>query len=66
MGSTFKHRNTIVGKKYRNFVTGTTYECIGYDGNQLTLSGIGKIKVTFQIHGWLVLSKYQEVKRKEC
>jgi hypothetical protein len=62
MGSTFKHRNTIVGKKYRNLVTGNTYECIGYDGNQLSLSGIGKINITFQIPLWLVSLKYREVK----
>jgi len=32
-----------------------------YDGNLLTLEGIGKIKVTFQIHWKLVLSTYQEL-----
>jgi hypothetical protein len=52
----------IIGKKYRNLVTGNTYECIGYDGNQLTLSGIGKIKVTFHIAWWIVCLKYREVK----
>ena len=52
----------IVGKKYRNLVTGNTYLCIGYDGDLLTLEGIGKIKVTFQLPWWFVLSKYQELK----
>jgi hypothetical protein len=52
----------IVGKKYRNLVTGNTYLCTGYDGNLLTLEGIGKVKVTFQIHWTLVLSTYQELK----
>ena len=61
MEGTLKHMDNIVGKKYENLVTGNTYECIGYDFNLLTLQGIGKIKVTFQIPLWLVLSKYQEI-----
>jgi hypothetical protein len=51
----------IIGKKYRNLVTGNTYKCTGHDGNLLTLQGIGKIKVTFQIPWLLVLSNYQEI-----
>jgi len=53
---------TIVGRNYRNLVTGNTYQCTGYDSNLLTLEGIGKIKVTFQLPWWFVLSKYQELK----
>ena len=60
MEGTLKHMVNIVGKKYRNLITGNTYVCIGYDGRLLTLQGIGKNKVTFEIAWQMVLAKYKE------
>lgn len=55
----------IIGKRYQNTVTGNRYRCIAYDGQILTLEGIGKQKVTFQIPWWVVVSKYREIKKRK-
>ena len=54
--------SNVVGTKFQNLVTGNQYKCIGYDGKDLTLEGIGKIKVKFQIPLSLVVLKYREIK----
>ena len=53
----------VVSTKYQNLVTGNPFKCIAYDGELLTLDGIGKMAVTFQIPWQMVLTKYREIKR---
>ena len=55
---------TVVGSQYKNLVTNNLYRCVAYDGEVLTLVGIGKNKVIFQLPWRLVLTKYQEIKEE--
>lgn len=55
-------QNNIIGNLYQNIVTGNRYRCIAYDGKDLTLEGIGRTKVTFNIHLSLAVLKYREVR----
>lgn len=56
-----KTKQNIIGKQYQNLVTGNQYRCIGYDGEDLTLEGIGKQKVIFNIPLCLAVLKYREI-----
>ncbi len=58
-------KSKIVGSKYQNLVTGNIYQCIAYDGQLLTLEGIGKLRVTFRISWQLVLENYREIREEE-
>ena len=60
-----KTNHKIIGSCYQNLVTGNQNRCVAYDGEILTLEGIGRIKVTFQISWRLVLSKYREIRKEE-
>ena len=53
----------IIGRQYQNIMTGNSYRCVAYDGNELTLEGIGKIKVTFNIPLCLAVLKYREIEK---
>lgn len=54
-------KSQVVGCKFQNLVTGNRYRCVAYDGEVLTLEGMGKINTTFQIPWWLVMLKYREL-----
>ena len=56
-----KTKQNIIGRQYQNIMTGNQYRCVAYDGKDLTLAGIGKQKVTFQIPLCLVVLKYREI-----
>ncbi len=56
-----RNKTQVIGCKFQNLVTGNRYKCIAYDGNVLTLEGIGNVITTFQIPWWLVVLKYQEL-----
>jgi len=56
-----KAKQNIIGRQYQNLVTGKQYRCVAYDGKDLTLEGIGKQKVTFNIPLCLVVLKYREI-----
>lgn len=57
-----KVKSKVIGCKFKNLVTGNCYKCVAYDGNVLTLEGIGNVITFFDIPWWLVLLKYREIK----
>jgi len=57
--------NAFVGRQFQNLITGNQYRCIGYDGHDLILQGIGKIKVTFKIPLHLSVMKYREIEHDQ-